>query len=110
MVEDKFKKETNCGYCGKEMEAKYRSKKFCSDKCRVYFGRDKKAHDDGRNNPFENAARGRDENGVNNDEVINNSDLITKYETELSGLGDGQFAKARKKWLMAKISELKYGR
>jgi len=42
MDEDKFKKETNCRYCGKEMEAKYRSKKFCSDKCRVYFGREKK--------------------------------------------------------------------
>jgi predicted nucleic acid-binding Zn ribbon protein len=42
MEEDKFKKQTNCGYCGKEMDAKYRSKKFCSDKCRVYFGREDK--------------------------------------------------------------------
>ncbi|MES2287446.1 MAG: hypothetical protein V4547_17260 [Bacteroidota bacterium] len=36
-----------------------------------------------------------------------NQDLITKYETELSTLGDGQFAKARKKWLTNKIYELK---
>jgi len=35
-----------------------------------------------------------------------NQELITKYETELSTLGDGQFAKARKKWLTNKIKEL----
>ena len=39
-MEDKFKKDTNCKYCGQEMEAKYRSKKFCSNKCRVYFNRE----------------------------------------------------------------------
>jgi predicted nucleic acid-binding Zn ribbon protein len=39
---DKFKKQTHCLYCGKEMDAKYRSKKFCSDKCRVYFSRENK--------------------------------------------------------------------
>ena len=40
---DKFKKETNCHYCGREMDAKNRSKKFCCDKCRVYFGREAKS-------------------------------------------------------------------
>lgn len=34
------------------------------------------------------------------------SELLSKYETELSELGDGQFAKARKKWLTTKIKEL----
>jgi len=34
----------------------------------------KKKDGDGRDNPFENAARGRDENGVNNDEVKNTVD------------------------------------
>lgn len=56
---------------------------------------------DGRNNKFENAARGRDENGTNNDE------LILQYETELKGLGEGKFASARKKWLTNKLNELK---
>jgi len=56
---------------------------------------------DGRNNALQNAARGRDINGGNNDE------MITIYEEELAGLGDGQFAKARKKWLTNKIKELK---
>lgn len=39
-MEDKFAKRTNCLYCGKEMESEYRSKKFCTDKCRVYFNRE----------------------------------------------------------------------
>ncbi len=37
----KFDKKDACGYCGNKMEAKYRSKKFCSVKCRVYFSREK---------------------------------------------------------------------
>lgn len=40
---DKFAKKRVCGYCEKEMGATYRSKKFCSDKCRVYFGRGEKS-------------------------------------------------------------------
>ncbi len=39
---DKFEKRKNCLYCEKEMDAVYRNKKFCSDKCRVYFGRENK--------------------------------------------------------------------
>jgi len=61
----------------------------------------KELEDGNKGNKFENAARGRDSNGVNNDE------MISQYETELSNLGDGQFAKARKKWLTNKIKELK---
>jgi hypothetical protein len=34
---DKFEKRENCEYCEKPLEAKYRNKRFCSDKC--YFGR-----------------------------------------------------------------------
>lgn len=41
-MEDKFKKNTNCEYCEKEMEAKYRNKRFCSDKCRTYWNREQK--------------------------------------------------------------------
>jgi predicted nucleic acid-binding Zn ribbon protein len=40
-MEDKFEKRKVCLYCEKEMEAKKRSKRFCSDKCRVYFKREK---------------------------------------------------------------------
>ena len=39
-MEDKFKKNTTCLYCGENMEAKYRNKRFCSNKCRVYFKRE----------------------------------------------------------------------
>ena len=39
-MEDKFKLNTSCKYCEKPMDAKYRSKRFCSPKCRVYFGRE----------------------------------------------------------------------
>lgn len=38
---DKFAKRENCLYCERAMEAKNRSKKFCSIKCRVYFNREK---------------------------------------------------------------------
>lgn len=42
MEENKFEKRKTCLYCNCEMEAKYRNKKFCSDKCRVYHGRENK--------------------------------------------------------------------
>jgi hypothetical protein len=37
----KFDKNTKCAYCETDMNPKYRSKRFCSDKCRVYFNREK---------------------------------------------------------------------
>lgn len=37
---NRFDKRDACGYCSKKMDAKYRSKRFCSDKCRVYFNRE----------------------------------------------------------------------
>lgn len=39
-MEDKFTKRTTCEYCEKAMEAEYRNKRFCSDKCRVYWNRE----------------------------------------------------------------------
>lgn len=39
---DKFKKETHCKYCEKGMDAVYRSKRFCSARCRVYYSRENK--------------------------------------------------------------------
>ena len=41
-MKGKLDKNTNCEYCGKDLEAKYRSKRFCDDKCRVYFNRENK--------------------------------------------------------------------
>lgn len=38
---------------------------------------------------------------------LQNEGKITQYETELSNLGEGKFAAARKKWLTNKIKELK---
>lgn len=37
---NKFEKNSNCEYCGKELKAKYRSKRFCDDKCRIYLKRE----------------------------------------------------------------------
>ena len=37
----KFDKKTVCEYCEGEMKSTYRNKRFCSDKCRVYFNREK---------------------------------------------------------------------
>lgn len=42
---NKFEKNTNCEYCGKALDAKYRSKRFCDDKCRIYLKREFKVHD-----------------------------------------------------------------
>jgi len=36
----KFDKNSKCGYCGEEMIPVNRNKKFCSDKCRVYYRRE----------------------------------------------------------------------
>ncbi len=38
-----------------------------------------------------------------------NQSLISQYEKELSTLGEGSFARARKKWLNNKINQLKSG-
>jgi hypothetical protein len=39
---NKLDKRTNCEYCDKPLDAKYRSKRFCDDKCRIYWNREKK--------------------------------------------------------------------
>ena len=89
-------KESNCinQKCGKELSHTEgrRPKKFCSEKCRIEFhnsakikgvgrGRPKGAKNklkpnandiieaENRNNPLTNAARGRDDGGVNKDEI-----------------------------------------
>jgi hypothetical protein len=36
----KFDKNAACAYCEKEMVSINRNKKFCSDKCRIYFRRE----------------------------------------------------------------------
>jgi hypothetical protein len=38
-----IKKKENCEYCGEKMESKTAKKRFCSDKCRVYFNRQPKS-------------------------------------------------------------------
>ena len=38
----KFEKRETCEYCNNKMDSKYRSKRFCSPKCRVYYARDDK--------------------------------------------------------------------
>jgi len=42
-MSNKFEKRDNCEYCENPMEAKYRNKRFCSDKCRIYWNREKDA-------------------------------------------------------------------
>jgi predicted nucleic acid-binding Zn ribbon protein len=36
-----IKKKENCEYCGEKMESLTAKKRFCSEKCRVYFSRTK---------------------------------------------------------------------
>lgn len=38
----KFDKKEKCEYCEDEMQSKNRNKRFCSDRCRVYFNRETK--------------------------------------------------------------------
>jgi len=38
----KFDKKNTCEYCEENMQPKNRNKRFCSDKCRVYFNRENK--------------------------------------------------------------------
>ena len=40
-----IQKKENCQYCGIKMESITAKKKFCSDKCRVYFNRQSKVKD-----------------------------------------------------------------
>jgi predicted nucleic acid-binding Zn ribbon protein len=37
-----IKKKENCLYCGEKMESLTAKKRFCSEKCRVYFNRSNK--------------------------------------------------------------------
>lgn len=41
-MSNKLDKRTNCEYCGKDLDAKYRSKRFCDAKCRIYWNRENK--------------------------------------------------------------------
>jgi hypothetical protein len=62
-----------------------------------------------RSNPFINAARGRDENGVNNDEVrVDYTAEIASIEAEIATLGSGELASIRKNHLLKKLKKLKY--
>jgi hypothetical protein len=38
----KFDKKDTCEYCEENMQPVNRNKRFCSDKCRVYFNRENK--------------------------------------------------------------------
>ena len=64
----------NCKFCGKSLNhiEGRRKKEFCNNTCRSKYWYNKnlkvKQKDD-RDNPLINAARGRDENGINKDEV-----------------------------------------
>lgn len=35
-----IKKKENCEYCGEKMDSKTAKKRFCSEKCRVYYNRE----------------------------------------------------------------------
>lgn len=38
----KFDKRETCEYCEEKMNSKYRNKRFCSARCRVYWNRESK--------------------------------------------------------------------
>lgn len=39
----KYNKRENCEYCEEKMDSKYRNKRFCSIRCRVYWNREETA-------------------------------------------------------------------
>ncbi len=130
----------NCGSDLVQMEGR-RPKKFCDNKgkCRNKYWRDNKPKEkkyfrsdeveklkkkaeglekelelerQNRLNPLINAARGRDENGVNNDEMkgevsVSIPEQIAGFEAELVTLGKGGVADRRRYFLNKKIAELK---
>ena len=53
MSNTKFEKRNKCQYCESDLDAKYRNKRFCSAKCRVYWNREKKY-----NNSISDLAKG----------------------------------------------------
>lgn len=101
-----IKKTENCLYCGKKMDSVTAKKKFCSDLHRVYWHRMRAAADnlgkafeeerENRNNPLISAARGRDENGVNKDEVLKSGIKIKKYD--YSAMPSGLMFAGREAW------------
>jgi hypothetical protein len=125
-----------CLNCGAEIESEKgrRPKQFCANngKCRNEHWRKKQPKEikatkgdlqlkvaklekelelerQNRSNPFINAARGRGENGVNNDEMrVDKKEKIAALEAELALLGNGELAAIRKNFLMKQISKLKY--
>jgi hypothetical protein len=42
----------SCLYCEQEMESITAKKRFCSDKCRVYYNRENKHYNGGKSNPI----------------------------------------------------------
>ena len=47
MSNSKFQKRNKCQYCETNLDATYRNKRFCSDKCRVYWNREQKLNKNG---------------------------------------------------------------
>lgn len=108
---------TNCLQCNKELthvEGR-KQKSFCNSFCRnqyfyskrkvVKFQAEVAEEKEKRQNPLIHAARGRDANGVNNDEVKNLE--IEKLEEEMKTLGTGTFANQRRRFLQNKIYDLR---
>jgi len=66
----------------------------------------KKKNGDGRDNPFENAARGRDKNGVNNDEVKNTVDTYWE-EHKNNNPEKAEFDAVYNKEILSQIAAIK---
>jgi len=75
---NKLDKRTNCEYCDKPLDAKYRSKKFCDDKCRIYWNREQKVEKI-ITESFEN---NREEIDKTVNDILEGGIAITKSDTD----------------------------
>lgn len=106
---DKFEKRKICEYCESEMEAINRNKKFCSDKCRVYWNREHPKVISFKTVTQGKSSKPTEKPKEDNSQSAPNDELLTKYQNELELLKDktSQIAKDRRKWLEKQIQKLK---
>lgn len=98
----------NCPFCKKQFNpyTGRRAKRFCSNPCKVSFWNMQKSKERkgelaakekaDRNNKLISTARGRDENGVNNDEVKIIAPKLKFYD--YSAMPSGLLYPAREAW------------
>jgi predicted nucleic acid-binding Zn ribbon protein len=121
-----IKKRETCLYCGEKMESKSAKKLYCSDKCRIYYQREKARGTLGLDIAIKNGnveiVKAERETVIPTKADIqkmiddvqpkglhekSNQTKIAEYEEELKHLGNSSVAIMRKKFLQKQIQILK---